>query len=514
VAAAPQSYEGFAGVVVEPRTKAELETVLELADRVMSDRVGLGRFHILVGSDGKAALAATSIPHEIVVPDVASAIELERARIAARPVPADFGTWFEEFKTLDEINTYMDDLVELRPDLASVEDVGESWEGRTFRALRISGSGSDKPTIMTIGTQHAQEWMAAMISMCVADALVRDYDDDAEIHELLDTVEFIVAPVVNPDGYLFTWDENGDRYWRKNRNGAGVDLNRNWSFDFGVDEGSSGHATSSNYRGEEEFSEAETSSIRDFALAQARIDAHIDFHAFGQYVLFAYGCREPNAPNHDELETVATGMQEAIMGVHGEEYTVTKGADWYPACGVAPDWFYDEFDALAYTIELRPTDWDEGGGMSPPPDQSIPTCEEVRAGVLRLGAELTGGGSGTDTDTDTSGGGSTTSSATETGTGGTGTGAGTGTGSGTSDGGTGDDGTGGDGTGATDSDDDDPTATDTDGDSSSTEEGTGEGSANDEGCGCTTRGAGGMALAPLALVSAAVRRRRRAAAGG
>jgi MYXO-CTERM domain-containing protein len=221
--------------------------------------------------------------------------------------------------------------------------------------------------------------------------------------------------------------------------------------------------------------------------------------------LFPYGCREQNAANHDELEALALAIGESIMGVHDEDYTVVKGASWYPACGVAPDWFFDEFGAASFTIELRPTDWDEGGGMSPPPDQIIPTCEEVMAGVLRLGAELTGGGNGTDTGTDSSGDGST---GTETGTGGT---TGTGTGSGTDDGGTGDDGGGDDGTGDDGGGDDGTGATDTDGDGSGTEDGTeeGEGSGSGDGCGCTTRGAGGLALAPFALVLAAFTRRRR-----
>lgn len=46
---------------------------------------------------------------------------------------------------------------------------------------------------------------------------------------LLERVEFIIVPVVNPDGYEYSWDVN--RLWRKNRGGplingtiSGVDL--------------------------------------------------------------------------------------------------------------------------------------------------------------------------------------------------------------------------------------------------------------------------------------------------
>jgi murein tripeptide amidase MpaA len=47
----------------------------------------------------------------------------------------------------------------------------------------------------------------------------------------MDNTLFIVVPVLNVDGYVYTWEI--DRLWHKNRrqNGDGsfgVDLNRNW----------------------------------------------------------------------------------------------------------------------------------------------------------------------------------------------------------------------------------------------------------------------------------------------
>src|SRR5437867_5784979 len=64
-------------------------------------------------------------------------------------------------------------------------------------------------------------------------------------------VLFRSVPVVNPDGYAYT--ESSDRYWRKNRrdNGDGtfgVDLNRNWGYQWGLSSGSSGVTYSDTYR--------------------------------------------------------------------------------------------------------------------------------------------------------------------------------------------------------------------------------------------------------------------------
>jgi len=54
---------------------------------------------------------------------------------------------------------------------------------------------------------------------------------------------FAFLSPVNPDGYEYTWD--ADRFWRKTRSNrehcsilqdkvAGVDLNRNWGFTWGI----------------------------------------------------------------------------------------------------------------------------------------------------------------------------------------------------------------------------------------------------------------------------------------
>ena len=96
-----------------------------------------------------------------------------------------------------------------------------------------------------------------MVPMYIADRLVSDYDTDPVIQDLVDRVEFIIVPIVNPDGYVHTWGP--DRLWRKNRrdNGHGtfgVDPNRNWDFGWGG-AGSSGITNSETYRGTAPFSE-------------------------------------------------------------------------------------------------------------------------------------------------------------------------------------------------------------------------------------------------------------------
>ena len=59
-----------------------------------------------------------------------------------------------------------------------------------------------------------------MTSMYAADRLLAGYASDSAVQSALDAIEIIVVPVVNPDGYEYSWTDN--RLWRKNRRPVGT----------------------------------------------------------------------------------------------------------------------------------------------------------------------------------------------------------------------------------------------------------------------------------------------------
>src|SRR5690606_2908792 len=134
--------------------------------------------------------------------------------------------------------------------LATVVELVDPLEGRAIRGLRITSAPDDAPGLLLNATQHAREWIAPMTAMCVADQLVREAESN-EVSALLDQVVFYVVPVVNPDGYVYSWDV--ERFWRKNRrDGVGVDLNRNFGTGWGGP-GASDKPQAGNYHGEAPF---------------------------------------------------------------------------------------------------------------------------------------------------------------------------------------------------------------------------------------------------------------------
>lgn len=375
-------YDGHKVVSVAPANAQQLKQVLALTDDVWSHRTGFGGMPIdmNVSPEQFAALGDLGLPVEVMIDDLQGAIDAEMAEIIRRRNNG-VRAWFDNYKTWNEIRAHVEQLAAARPDLAEMFIAGQSLEGRDIFGIRITGpGGGDRPAVLYNGTQHAREWVSPMTVTYLADRLINTYDTDPRVQEIVDRIEFIIIPVVNPDGYLYSWSNN--RMWRKNRRGGyGVDLNRNWGYEWGRSDGSSGNTGSQTYRGTAPFSEPATSSVRDFILANPHIAAHIDFHSYSQLVLWPWDWGTPLPPNNEMFREVSYGMRDAIFSVHGMGYTAMRGVQLYPASGTFADWTFGGEGILGWTIELRDTGQT---GFLLPPDQILPTAEENFAAVMYL----------------------------------------------------------------------------------------------------------------------------------
>lgn len=125
--------------------------------------------------------------------------------------------------------------------------------------LRISNGKPNAPALWIDGGIHAREWISPAAVTYIIDYLVENSDN-------LD-VDYYILPVVNPDGYEYTFAS--DRLWRKNRRKvgysgcAGVDLNRNFGYRWG-EKGTSKDVCREIFSGTRPFSEPETDAIRNF----------------------------------------------------------------------------------------------------------------------------------------------------------------------------------------------------------------------------------------------------------
>ena len=91
----------------------------------------------------------------------------------------------------------------------------------------------------------------------MANTLLSTYSTNPETKSILDSFDFYIFPVVNPDGFVYT--QTVDRLWRKNRQNntnapqqdicVGRDINRNWPWQWNVTNGASDDPCRETYRG-------------------------------------------------------------------------------------------------------------------------------------------------------------------------------------------------------------------------------------------------------------------------
>jgi len=208
---------------------------------------------------------------------------------------------------------------------------------------------------------------------------------DPTAKDLLESFQFVIVPVANPDGYVYTW--GSDRLWRKNRRqnedgSFGVCLARNWD-DHWDGTNSDPNPSSDNYMGIAPFSEPETRAVSTFFQKNRPFAAAIDFHSYGQRIARPYGWTSALPPNDAAAKAAGDGMSAAISATLGSWYAseptyLTPGI----LTGIASDWFQSAGEVtLSYTIKLR----DDGTyGYELPASEIIPTGKEIWAAVHYL----------------------------------------------------------------------------------------------------------------------------------
>lgn len=394
----PQIYQDQVVVRATTTTQAQLDALLPLTESVWSEATGVGPLDIQIKRINLDALAELNIPYETLIDDLqthtndrwSQVIDTHRQQIqqqaqqenqAGAPIHDD--AWFSNYKQLNDIADHLNNIITLRPDLASVFIAGQSVEGRDIFGITISAPDTaenpraNRPVIFLFSTVHAREWIAPMTTSYFASKLAQDYDTDPRVQSLLDATRIYIVPVGNPDGYLYTWSHQ--RYWRKNRrnnnNGNfGVDINRNWSHQWGGP-GSSGSRSSETYRGPSPFSEPETRALRDTALSfGSDLLAHIDYHSSGQLILYPQGYTHTpiDEPDLTFFRELTLDLSNEILSVNNQYYDPIPSSGLYLASGVSPDWFYNEHGVTSLTIELRP----QGGDFNPTPQVILPNAQE------------------------------------------------------------------------------------------------------------------------------------------
>ncbi len=324
-----------------------------------------------------------------------------------------------------------------------------TWEKRRVHAFRIgAGTGGDRsrPAVCFLGGVHGREWGSPDILIYFAVRLLRAYRDGhgfklgrrevtaAQVRRLVETMDIIVLPQVNPDGRKFSMERSA--MWRKNRRPAprghgtrsvGVDINRNfpflWRFKryFAAGTVDSSHRPGDyeSYIGPREASEPETRNVIWLLDRFPNIRYMVDLHSYGETILHSWGSDENQSkdpamnfrnhaydgkrgrlfddvyreyfPPQDQKAAldVARRMSAAIRLVRGRKYQVKPSVGLYPTAGATDDYSYSRHfvDPKKGRIIPLTVEWGRSHASTPfhpPYPEMRKVMREVSAGLLAV----------------------------------------------------------------------------------------------------------------------------------
>ena len=111
---------------------------------------------------------------------------------------------YEHYYGYAELTNSLETMIAAHPNLASIESIGQSAEGRQIWCLTLTnsatGKASSKPAMYVDGNHHAGELVGSMVCLYTVDYLLSNYGSCPKVTRLLDTAAFYVIPRVTPDG--------------------------------------------------------------------------------------------------------------------------------------------------------------------------------------------------------------------------------------------------------------------------------------------------------------------------
>jgi hypothetical protein len=238
----------------------------------------------------------------------------------------------------EENNAFWATLAVQHSDLVDTPvSIGTSYQGRTISQVLITSNASGyKPALIFTALTHAREPGGNSALIDFANWLTTNYGSDTMATWILDHTRIYMVPIVNPDTYILNCNPYGGMLRKNQRPPDGVDLNRNYPYQWGYDDsGSSPDPYSETYRGASAGSEPETQAVMNFINAIDPI-AGFHMHTYGEYLIHPWNYN--NSPTPDEA--TFDSWSSAMTQYNGYDCGRCGEVLGYNSNGDADDWGY------------------------------------------------------------------------------------------------------------------------------------------------------------------------------
>lgn len=94
----------------------------------------------------------------------------------------------------------MDEMQRDHPERASIINIGQSFEGRPLRVMKVTSNESN-PVVFVETNIHAREWITSSTSIWIIHEFLTS--TDVQIRAIADSITWYFLVVTNPDGELF-----------------------------------------------------------------------------------------------------------------------------------------------------------------------------------------------------------------------------------------------------------------------------------------------------------------------
>ncbi|CAF0730324.1 unnamed protein product [Rotaria sordida] len=288
-------------------------------------------------------------------------------------------TFYQHFLSYDEQQNWYNLLANssLTKKFIRLHTIGYTYENRSLTVVQIHSKyrrrykqqqQRRKLSVFIDGGMHAREWLSIGVANFVLIQFLTLKENNLKVQRILRHFDIFVLSMMNPDGYEYSRTHN--RLWRKNRSPTivsdywdidesccGVDLNRNFPYQWDSIYGSSNHPCSHSYRGSHPSSESEVQSVVNFlqtnTYSRNKFYAYFNLHAYGRFWLLPWTYSTLNkVQNYEDLLKRCNQIASNVMN---QTYKVGQASFLlYPCSGTSID-FAATLMPHSMTLELSPT---------------------------------------------------------------------------------------------------------------------------------------------------------------